>query len=53
MGKRKKDERRQQHDSGLSARSGEEPRSTAEARPAAPASPADVARKHRRRFGHN
>lgn len=53
MGKRKKDERRQQRDSGISTRPREEPGATAETRPEPRISPSDVARKHRRRFGHN
>ncbi|WP_202917840.1 hypothetical protein [Streptomyces taklimakanensis] len=56
MGKRKKEERRQQRDSGLSARPREDAKTTAETRPASqadPVGPADVARRHRRRFGHN
>jgi hypothetical protein len=57
MGKRKKDGHERQHGRPVAQETQERSKATAErmarTQPAAQGTPADVARRHRRRFGHN
>ncbi|MFH0244789.1 hypothetical protein ACGRHY_20745 [Streptomyces sp. HK10] len=57
MGKRKKDDRERRGGHTVAEETQEQSKATAErmarTQPAAQGTPADVARKHRKRFGHN